>query len=84
MTNDRLENAVEQFKDIITTNDTFGPDALPSHMGCSEAVVFSELLDALGIPEEASSLRRWHFFQDEEDGEDANGNHPDWTERVTL
>lgn len=73
----RLESAVEDFKDIVGRAQTFGPDSLPQSMACGEANVFAELLDALGIPEEASALREWHLFYDED--VEKIENHPDWS-----
>lgn len=74
---DLLNNAVKRFKNAVGVMGTFGADALPEHMACGEANVFAELLEALGMPDEASSLRQCHLDGDEEGDEEM---HSDWPE----
>lgn len=76
----RLAAAVKNFTETVEVAQTFGPEALPEAMACFEANAFSDLLDALGIAEEAQALRRWHLYADDE-GEKID-NHPNWEEFI--
>ena len=70
-----LLDAVDNFKLHTSIMQTFGPESLPGNMACGEANAFSELFEALGMSEEADSLRVWHLADDDEEKNDA---HPDW------
>ena len=72
---EELLDAVESFKVNTNIMQTFGPESLPGNMACGEANAFSELFEALGMSEQADSLRVWHLADDDEEKDDA---HPDW------
>lgn len=75
---EKLDDAVKNFRVNLGVSQGLGPDALPGHMSCGEANAFSDLFEALGLTEEASSLREWHLF--DEGPEEKNEQHENWPE----
>lgn len=78
----RLSDAVKEFRVTFGVSQGLGPDALPGAMSCGEANAFEELLEALGLADEASSLREWHL--DAEGEEEKNEMHPEWPEGMAT
>jgi hypothetical protein len=72
----KLADAIDDFRMTFKISQGFGPDSLPGVLACPEAESLADLLDALGLTQEASELREWHMKS--ESVEEYQEAHPSW------
>lgn len=77
-----LHNAVSSFAETLTVTQGFSDpgSGIPGSFGCTEANVFVELLDALGLTDLATDFRVGHA--DSEDADTVADMHEHWPDGI--